>query len=232
PTATPPEEPVRAESRNEPTATPPEEPVRAESRNEPTATPPEEPVRTESRNEPTTPPAGASARTDEPAPRTTPRPETPTAPDEAGAPGPPSGPANAPAPAGKPGISPGAAWRGVRDVIEENHPSLFAALDRCALKNVTAEALEIEVNGNDFAVGMIQRAKNMAILKQVCAESFGREMDLVIHTPKRNNDEQQEKRRRKERLKKSALSHPLVSDAIEIFNGKVLDVKILQEVDQ
>jgi hypothetical protein len=31
------------------------------------------------------------------------------------------------------------------------------------------------------------------------------------------------------RLKKKALKHPLVTDALEIFDGRIADVKILQE---
>ena len=32
-----------------------------------------------------------------------------------------------------------------------------------------------------------------------------------------------------EQLKQQALSHPLVAETVEIFSGKVVDVKILQE---
>ena len=43
--------------------------------------------------------------------------------------------------------------------------------------------------------------------------------------PKSKNHK--EKRAREDRLKKEALSHPLVNEAVEIFNGKVVEIKIL-----
>jgi DNA polymerase-3 subunit gamma/tau len=37
----------------------------------------------------------------------------------------------------------------------------------------------------------------------------------------------QKKKSKDNQLKQEAFNHPLVSDAIEIFNGKIVDVKIL-----
>ena len=38
---------------------------------------------------------------------------------------------------------------------------------------------------------------------------------------------EQEKRARENKLKQEALRHPLVNEAVEIFNGKVVDIIIL-----
>ena len=43
---------------------------------------------------------------------------------------------------------------------------------------------------------------------------------------------QQNNARAAEQAKKKALDHPLVSDAIEIFDGHVVDVKIIGEESQ
>ena len=42
----------------------------------------------------------------------------------------------------------------------------------------------------------------------------------------------QEKRDRNHTLVQQALNHPLIADAIEIFNGKLVDVQILPEVNK
>jgi hypothetical protein len=42
----------------------------------------------------------------------------------------------------------------------------------------------------------------------------------------------EERRDRNQTQVREALNHPVVADAIEIFNGKLVDVKIRQEVDK
>ena len=74
---------------------------------------------------------------------------------------------------------------------------------------------------------MVRRDKNAAIIRKVCSDFFGQRMEVIITTKKILENEKQHKKGQAIRLKQEALSHPLVADAIEIFNGKVVDVKIL-----
>ena len=50
---------------------------------------------------------------------------------------------------------------------------------------------------------------------------------MVVKIKREENNDARNKKSRTDRLKQEALSHPLVSDAIEIFDGKVVDIKIL-----
>jgi hypothetical protein len=43
-------------------------------------------------------------------------------------------------------------------------------------------------------------------------------------TPRKGQSKESDRERR---LKKEALSHPIVTDALEVFKGRVVDVKIL-----
>jgi hypothetical protein len=52
-------------------------------------------------------------------------------------------------------------------------------------------------------------------------------MEVIIAAKKIQNFEDQDKKNNAERLKQEALCHPLVTDTIDIFNGNVVDVKIL-----
>ncbi len=81
--------------------------------------------------------------------------------------------------------------------------------------------------GNGFTLKMIQREKNMAVLQQVCAEVFGSRKDIRLAPGTTADDNYQKKKSHDNELKKKALSHPLVADAVEIFDGKLIDVKIL-----
>ena len=118
-------------------------------------------------------------------------------------------------------------WERLLSTFSEKYPSLAANLKNSTIKSLSGHRLEIEVNGNDFNINMVQRNKNSAIIKKVCSDFFGKDMEVIIAAKKIQNHENQDKKNHAERLKQEALSHPLVTDAIDIFNGNIVDVKIL-----
>lgn len=120
-----------------------------------------------------------------------------------------------------------ATWSRLYGIISQKNPSLGANLSRCRLKQVSADHIEIEVCGNGFTLNMLQRDKNKAILKKICTAYFGEEKNVVLTTSSEPDDESPKKKSQNDHLlKQKALSHPLVADAIEIFKGKLIDVKI------
>ncbi|NNL41567.1 MAG: DNA polymerase III subunit gamma/tau [Desulfobacterales bacterium] len=116
-------------------------------------------------------------------------------------------------------------WNQLYEIISKNHPSLAANLAKCTLKSITDQSLEIEVNGNVFNAQMVQRKKNITILKKICEDFFSKNMKIIV-SEKIDNKNSKNKKSRDNQLKKKALSHPLITDAIEIFNGNVVDVKV------
>jgi len=121
-----------------------------------------------------------------------------------------------------------ATWDQLCKIIGETNPSLGASLSKCRLRQVAADRVEIEVHGNGFTVSMLKREKNKVILKKACAQYFGNEKDIVLIAQGESVDERPLKKNQNDHLlKQKALSHPSVADALEIFNGKLIDVKIL-----
>jgi DNA polymerase-3 subunit gamma/tau len=118
-------------------------------------------------------------------------------------------------------------WNRLLSIFSDKHPSLAANLSNSTVKKLDGEHLEIEVNGNDFNINMVKRDKNEAIIKNVCSDFFGKVMNVTITIKRSQNNEARDKKDRANRLKQEALSHSLVADAVEIFNGKVIDVKVL-----
>jgi DNA polymerase-3 subunit gamma/tau len=118
------------------------------------------------------------------------------------------------------------AWKRISKIISNKNPSLAANLAKCKIKKMEGHCLEIEVPGNGFTLKMIQREKNMAVLQQVCADVLGSRKDIRLAPGTKSDDNYQKKKSHENKLKKKALSHPLVADAIEIFDGKLIDVKI------
>jgi DNA polymerase-3 subunit gamma/tau len=119
------------------------------------------------------------------------------------------------------------AWTQISKIISNKNPSLAANLAKCRLKKIEGQRLEIEVPGNGFTLKMIQREKNMAVLQQVCADVLGSRKDIRLSAGTTPDDNYQKKKSHDNELKKKALSHPLVADAVEIFDGKLIDVKLL-----
>lgn len=118
-------------------------------------------------------------------------------------------------------------WHRLCEISAQKNPSLAASLSKCRLKQVSADHIEIEVHDNGFTLNMLQRKKNKAIIEKICTTYFGKHKNVVLVTPHPSNDENPQKKSQNEQvLKQKALSHPLVEDAIEIFNGKLIDVKI------
>jgi len=119
-----------------------------------------------------------------------------------------------------------AAWQHIREVLSNQAPALATNLTNSTLNRVSDHKLELAVNGNGFNISMIRRKKNMNTLKRAVKDFFGEKTNIVIHTQMVQNGKNLEQRNLENRLKQEALSHPLVAEAIEIFNGKVVDVKV------
>jgi DNA polymerase-3 subunit gamma/tau len=119
------------------------------------------------------------------------------------------------------------AWNQLYEIIAQKNPSLGASLSKCRLKRVSADSIEIEVRANGFTLNMLQREKNMVVLKKICAEFFEKDIDVVLTCHPETDDGSPKKKSQNDNLlKQKALSHPLVADAIEIFNAKLIDIKL------
>ena len=117
-------------------------------------------------------------------------------------------------------------WQAILDVISERYPSLAPNLTHSRLVELSGNTLEIEVNGSDFNYKRMRRKENIKILEQISGSFFGRQIRVVIHPGvNMNGQPKREKIDAANRLKKDLLHHPLVADAIEIFDGKLVDLK-------
>ena len=125
------------------------------------------------------------------------------------------------------GEDPDRTWESLFSILSEKHPALAANLKNANLTKLTDQSIEIEVNGNGFNINTVRRSENVEIIENVCNEFFGKKMELVLKTKAVEADDSRKKNNRAGRSKQEALNHPLVADAVEIFNGRVVDVKIL-----
>jgi DNA polymerase-3 subunit gamma/tau len=108
------------------------------------------------------------------------------------------------------------------DIITEKHPSLKHPLENSSLKKISNEDIELEINGGGFHLNMIKRKKDA--LEKICCKLFGKKINIII-SAKKGTDNNNNKANTNGPLKQGAFDHPLVAEAIEIFKGKVVDIK-------
>jgi DNA polymerase-3 subunit gamma/tau len=123
----------------------------------------------------------------------------------------------------------GETWQQLLSIFHQRCRSLVPSLEKAMLSKVAEGFLEICVRGNSFYTSRLRDKKSTAAIQKVCNQFFGRNMTIKIteaqdRAPKNNHPGESDRTRR---LKKEALNHPIVVDTLEVFHGRVVDVKIL-----
>jgi DNA polymerase-3 subunit gamma/tau len=118
-------------------------------------------------------------------------------------------------------------WERLYAAISEKHPSLAANMEKCSMGAFSGDRLEIEVDGNGFNLSRIKNSRNIDILKRICREFFGRDVEIALKEKKKDETKKIPRKNETDKLINDALNSPLVSDAVEIFRGRMIDAKIL-----
>ncbi|MBW2012036.1 MAG: DNA polymerase III subunit gamma/tau, partial [Deltaproteobacteria bacterium] len=113
----------------------------------------------------------------------------------------------------------------VLDILPEQHIATY--LENSTFKYLNDQCIKIEVTGNSFNCKRIKAPKNIAILKKICSDVVGKSMDIEINAIPIRDNKNKERADKAGQLKHEAINHPLVAKAVEVFNGKIVDVKIL-----
>jgi DNA polymerase-3 subunit gamma/tau len=125
--------------------------------------------------------------------------------------------------------NPAQAWQQLLAIFRKRCPALVPNLEKATLTKIGKDFVEIAVTGNSFYITRLRDKKSMASLQEVCDRFFKRKMKIkIVDSGKGALQKSQHKESdRVRRLKKEALAHPLVTDALDVFQGRVVDVKIL-----
>jgi DNA polymerase-3 subunit gamma/tau len=100
-------------------------------------------------------------------------------------------------------------------------------LAKARLLNISKDHMEIESNDNGIQFSRI--SKNIDKIRKSCRALIGKTPEIIIRANENAQTNHQNKIDQESRLKQEALNHPIVAEAIEIFNGQVIDVTILKE---
>jgi DNA polymerase-3 subunit gamma/tau len=118
-------------------------------------------------------------------------------------------------------------WERVVEAVSRQSSFLGASLRKGVLKKIEGDRIELEISGNGFTDNTIRREQNRAIILQTCREVFGRPIAFELLSVGPELDERVRQKEQENRLRQEALQHPLLTDVKEIFNGNVIEVKLL-----
>jgi DNA polymerase-3 subunit gamma/tau len=115
-------------------------------------------------------------------------------------------------------------WSRTIALIAETKPSVGAALSRSQLVAVSDKAFKVAVHDNDYSMNLVK--KNLALIEAICRDHAGREIqvDFLGHDTDEKNAPSA--RQKADDIKRKLLNHPLVGDVVDIFSGKIEEIKI------
>jgi DNA polymerase-3 subunit gamma/tau len=116
-------------------------------------------------------------------------------------------------------------WGDISEILSREHPSLAACFSDSHVTGTVDHEINIEFISNQFNINYALRDDNRLLLSKLWNEHMGRETKLsLIAKPIPGGDM---KKKEKKLLHEDALNNPLVTKAIKLFNGKIVDIKIL-----
>ena len=115
-------------------------------------------------------------------------------------------------------------WDLILDRMEEERPSLEAILRKSRIVHKGGDCWEIAVGGNEFSFNSVK--KQSKLLEETYLDITGRTLELQLIADCDDAATRQDKKKKEDQVKKTALGHPLVMEALELFNGKIVDVKV------
>ncbi len=116
------------------------------------------------------------------------------------------------------------AWRGIIARIAETKPSIAAALTRSQLVSVSEQAFTVEVQDNDYSTNLVK--KNLSMIEAVCRELAGRGIQVDFFGGDTQDSSAASAKQKTDDIRQKLLNHPLLADAVEIFSGKIEEIKI------
>jgi DNA polymerase-3 subunit gamma/tau len=117
----------------------------------------------------------------------------------------------------------GDVWDVIKDNIGGKFPSLSVPISKTTFELTGDKGVLLTVTGTDFDAKMVERKKDdiESIIQGVIKKPVRVEIKSNV------NQDNRKEIKRAGRVKEGAINHPLVADAVEIFDGRIVDIKIL-----
>jgi len=121
-------------------------------------------------------------------------------------------------------------WKELLTFIRTKKPPLASFLEHGTLARLTSGSIEIGFSKNSFFLERIQEQTKKQELMQICEEFFGAKKKVTIHVVTTKGEEKKDANltlaQKNEKIRKEAKNHPLVKEALAIFEGNIIEIKV------
>jgi hypothetical protein len=123
--------------------------------------------------------------------------------------------------------SPLAKWQDLLEKMRQEKPALAASLERVSVREPKPDVIELDFNGHEFDYEMVKDRESFDLLNRAAREIFGDEIKILLKAGGEEIRREQRGKTDRQRLRQQkALKHPLVTEALEIFGGEIVEVKV------
>jgi DNA polymerase-3 subunit gamma/tau len=129
-----------------------------------------------------------------------------------------------PTPADDRAASPDDAWTIALGAIAARKPAIGAALARSQMIAVSEQDFSVAVCDNEYTINLIK--KNQDLIADLCREHAGRGIQIEFHRDTDGARHSISTKQKADEMRQQLLNHPLVADAVDIFSGKIEEIKI------
>jgi len=118
-------------------------------------------------------------------------------------------------------------WLQLLEKIRQEKPALAASLDRVSVREPQPDRLELDFNGHEFDYEMVRDRESFDLVNRLAREVFGERVKISLKAGGEElRREQRQKTDRERQQQQEALKHPLVTEALEIFGGEIVEVRV------
>ena len=121
-------------------------------------------------------------------------------------------------------------WKELLTFIRTKKPPLASFLEHGTLVRLAPGSIEIGFPKNSFFLERIQEQTKKQELIQISEEFFGEKKKVTIHVLTTPGEEKKNVHlplaQKNEKIRKEAKNHPLVKEALTIFEGSIIEIKV------
>jgi DNA polymerase-3 subunit gamma/tau len=120
-----------------------------------------------------------------------------------------------------------ALWDAALKLIEAKSPAMASHLEGSFPSRLSENKITIEATGNKVVIDRLNLKKSLDVISKAVSEVAGKTLKAVIDGKIVNGKKNGAKKSNKKELENKALNHPLVQEAMEIFDGRIKSLKVL-----
>jgi DNA polymerase-3 subunit gamma/tau len=120
-----------------------------------------------------------------------------------------------------------ARWDDFIERVRQEKPALAASLGRVSVSEPQPDCLELDFNGHEFDYEMVKERESFGLISGMARKMFGERVKVSLKVGSEEIRREQRQKTDRQRLQQQkALKHPLVTEALEIFGGEIIEVKV------